>query len=279
MTIGNKSFEVLTNQFVASGYPVVRQVEQQYEIEGQIRLVERDLKKIEHYTKDGIEIFNRLQSRIVNIKNKSYASDNNSCSLLEIENDIANATSPQLILGSSFMKCPACGLNFLRSSFGDHTLVCSQKLIEITKSDENAIVSNGKGCCMTTNQSRSMLLPVATKPQAPLNLHAINISCDSIDISWDSPILDGGKPLTEYEILFDKSKIKRNLIQKDVNSEERESSLCSRRCFSTLLTQNIFTCSGLMASSEYSIKLRCRNIIGWSDFSKILDGVITLRKI
>ena len=34
-----------------------------------------------------------------------------------------------------------------------------------------------------------------------------------------------------------------------------------------------------MASSEYSIKLRCRNIIGWSDFSKILDGVITLRKI
>jgi hypothetical protein len=179
----------------------------------------------------------------------------------EVNNDINVLYSKRSILSRQFQICTGCSRKLPSMAYQDHLKVCSfhskfpvQKETE-TKGDEST----------KPNQS-NVAIKAIVKSHPPRNLRVSSVGSSSITIEWDDPIFNGGAPIIDYEVFY--SKRGKRMNQK-----------CTKWCNLYPIPKNIYTIDGLAASTTCTnIKIRCRNKVGWSDFSAIMDDVKTKGK-
>lgn len=60
--------------------------------------------------------------------------------------------------------------------------------------------NNGRG---ESDKSQSLSIYAATIPDVPLDLMKVASSGSFVTFSWSPPALDGGSPITDYEVYWD----------------------------------------------------------------------------
>jgi hypothetical protein len=178
----------------------------------------------------------------------------------EVDNDLNVLYSKRNVLSHRFQICEVCNTKLPSLAYQEHLKVCAfhSRCLGQEEAETNQDLS--------TKHHDDDKDDVVVKSQPPRHLRISSIGSSSITIEWDDPLFNGGAPIIDYEIFY--SKRGKRMKQK-----------CTRWCNLHPLPENIYTIDGLAASTTYSnIKIRCKNKVGWSDFSVIIDNVKTKGK-
>lgn len=126
-----------------------------------------------------------------------------------------------------------------------------------TNNDSSLIEMTGEQTTSTIIDTSSKTSPVTCVPDAPRNFTATEITPDSFTVVWDDFRSD--EAIIDYEIRYS------HLVQ----GKQIEAFLsCSRWCLKRPLPAGRFVVHNLAPATEYhNIAIRCRNALGWSNFS------------
>lgn len=243
------------NNFHSERYATVRQLGHQFKIKSFLDEIDDSMDNLFQKTKVQIQTGD-------NIKAKDFSHGEGKFGLTadqEVDRELNLLTSRRNILSSIYMDCPNCDQKIMHCCRNDHNLVClgieSDVHVEI---DEN-------------NQREKKKINIAVRPHPLRNLRVIGISCDAIQIAWDLPIFQGGEDLIDLEISYSCEKYDEKKSQR-----KTEKLSCLRWCYKEPISSNCFVLDGLLASTQYSgIRMRCRNRIGWSNYSEAIDYIQT----
>lgn len=172
----------------------------------------------------------------------------------EVDYDINVRYSKRSLLNDLFVKCTSCNSELPKAAIQEHLKVCHFKTFLMGQMLDNI---------ESQPQTDESFFSATVRPQPPRNLRISSSSSSSFTIQWDSPIFDGGAAIVDYELVFS---CRQRRVQ--VN--------CKCLCMRKPLPTSSFVIDGLTASNTYSnIKLRCKNDVGWSDFSSRIDSIQT----
>ena len=117
----------------------------------------------------------------------------------EIDRDIKNASSRCTLIASQCVECPFCSNTFLRQFIDDHLLVCANSKKngdDRTQAEDTKFIKLHEQT--TGRDAKYREHDMAVRPHPPRNLKVTHVGFDSISISWDKPIFDGGGYLMDY---------------------------------------------------------------------------------
>lgn len=249
------------NKFHANRYPIMRQIGHQFKAENKHDNVETSIQDLIYKTKSKMEFSDMVKTKLQNSLDDSRFLMNRTADE-DIDRELNVFTSRRAILSAQqYMECPYCMEKILRCSQNEHARVCegyhSNKDVE--KNQVSRVKINVRN--------------IAVKPHVLRNLRLISVCFDAIHIAWDPPIFDGGEPLINFELSFfcESDRIHRKKARtKNIYMS------CLRWCNKEPCAANSFVLDGLRASTQYSgIRVRCKNSIGWSDYSTALHSVKT----
>ena len=248
----------------SSRYSFMRQVEQQCASEGKSLLIGNELQALRMQTRSTVEQIDNYKTRLEKIQHGLWYGLTEKNIDSEIDGDVKNFTSRRTLITSQCVKCSVCSKSFLKQFIDDHLLVCKTLKKPKTRTQH-------------CNQTSEIAESIAVRPLPPRNFKVMHAGFNTISFCWNKPILDGGEPLIDYQIFYGciNSNMKAERPSKQKNNI-RYSTICSRWCLKSPIPTNTFTLEGLQAATKYTdIKIRCKNIIGWSDFSGKISMVKT----
>ncbi len=238
------------NNFYSGRYATVRQLGHQFKVKSFLDKIDHSMDNLLQKTKVQIQTGDSIKAK--NFKFDLTADQ-------EVDRELNLCTSRRNILSSIYMDCPKCNQKIMYCCHNDHNLVC----LGIESDVHVAIDEN--------NEREEKKINIAVRPHPLRNLRVIGISCDSIKIAWDLPIFQGGEDLIDFEISYLCEKYDEKKSQRKI-----EKLSCLRWCYKEPISSNCFLLDGLVASTQYSgIRMRCRNSIGWSDYSEAIDWIQT----
>jgi hypothetical protein len=105
-------------------------------------------------------------------------------------------------------------------------------------------------------------------PDAPRNLRVFEVGHDSFTLIWDYP--DNDNAVIDYEIKY-------SYLNLNEGNEKEVSMSCCRWCLKIPIPKGRFIMENLSPNTEYhDVAIRCRNIVGWSDFSNSIRRLTTI---
>jgi hypothetical protein len=232
-------------------YDLFRQAEDNLLINDKLQTIQNDLADLRRKAMTANRVMDGILDRRSNPQDATE----------EIENDINVLYSKRNVLSHRYQICNECNTRLPLLAYQEHLKICLFRsrlsVQEETKSYPD----------LSTEHQINFENKAVVKSHPPRNLQVISVGSSSITFKWDAPLFNGGAPIIDYEFVH--SKRGKRMTQK-----------CSRWCNSYPIPKNIYTIDGLEASTTYSnIKIRCKNKVGWSDFSAIIDHVQTTGKL
>lgn len=243
----------------AKRFTTIRQIGKQSQIENNFVKIDNSILNASSTIRAQIENIDSFETRLRNLHG-NFKQENGDTADEEVNRELNISTSRRAILYSQHLKCPYCMKQIRREYLDDHTQMCKYKF------DSNNI---------TTFHNADIL---AVRPHPLRNLKLVDVSFDSIRIRWDVPIFEGGEPLTDFEVSYCCASMK---IYDDCRKEGKKKVLHKRMsclwfCNRKPLKGTSFIIEGLSASVLHlGIKIRCKNVAGWSDYSEALEAVKT----
>jgi hypothetical protein len=247
------SEKITLNNFVAERYNTLRRIGVQCKAANQFEGIDDSIETIFSETKAKHQVCTTIESTL-----KQSRKDLESVRLVtadvEVDRDISNITSHRIISFTQYIYCSKCMQKILTCSSNDHDRVCFG--IPSLHGDEQNEIKD-----IVCNN-------IAMLPHTVRNLRLVGVTFDAIKIIWESPIFYGGEALIDYEISYC---IESSNLCKRARSKRMFMS-CLRWCDRVLRKNNDFILDGLSASTLYtSIRVRCKNKIGWSNYSSAID--------
>ena len=243
----------------AKRFTAIRQIGKQSQIENDFVKIEDSIKDASSTIKAQIENINSFETRLRNLHG-NFKEENGDAADEEVNRELNISTSRRAILYSQHLKCIYC-MKHIRSEYlDDHTQMCKYKF------DSNTIAS-----CHDVDI-------LAVRPHPLRNLKLVAVSFDSIRIGWDVPIFEGGEPLTDFEVSYCSTltRISDNCKKQGKTKVLNQRMSCLRFCNKNPSKGSSFIINGLSAGMLYlGIKIRCKNVVGWSDYSNVLESVKT----
>lgn len=232
-------------------YDLFRQVDNNLIINDKIQVLQNDLMGLRRKTMTTSGVIDGILEKELKSQDATE----------EVNNDINVFYSKRSILNRQFQICIGCGIKLPSMAYQDHLKVCAfHSKFPVRKETKTKVDVSTK-----LNQS-NVANNAIVKSHPPRNLRVSSVGSSSITIEWDDPIFNGGAPIIDYEVFY--SKRGKRMNQK-----------CTRWCNLYPIPKNIYTIDGLAASTTYTnIKFRCKNKVGWSDFSAMIDNVKTKGK-
>ena len=257
----NDKQKSLSNNLYAERYSIMRQIGHQFKTENTLGQIDKTVEGLFRKTKADIEFSGVLNTQLKNSR------DDFGCKVTrtadqDIDRELNVFTSRRAILSTQYMECPTCLEKILIHNHDDHVRVCTSVHLSgkgVDSRKTKAIERNDKN--------------IAVRPHQIRNLRLIGVTFDAIHIVWDLPIFDGGEPLIDFELSYfcDLEKIPDNR-----GRNKRISMSCLRWYNKEPIIAESFILDGLSASTQYlGIRMRCKNRIGWSDYSTPIDVVKT----
>lgn len=164
-----------------------------------------------------------------------------------------------------FSECAVCGRKILVHLLPQHLSNC--QLREAT--GERAPVFD-------VEQDR--ITSIATfAPHPPRNCRAINRGSSFIEWAWDPPVMDGGLPVTDYELSFDARVVEFDSVAEKYKkwTEVQPSQRTSRWGLKQPVHHHGYRLIGLRGGTEYcNFRIRCCNLRGWSEWVDMLPDRI-----
>ncbi len=246
----------------AERYHIVRQIERQNILTNILDQVDHNVQDVAQKTKSELGFSGVLKMTL------NYSQDD--CKSLprrtadqDVDRELNQSACRRAIASTQLMECPTCQQKILICCFVEHNLVCRRSCVK---------ESNDRGQVQKSKVTGSIHVPdrvtIAMRPHPIKNLRLIAVSFDAIHLAWDPPIFDGGEPLIDFQLSY--------YIRNKQDKAKRTSMSCLRWCQRKPHAVNSFILYGLHASSYYlDIRIRCRNCIGWSDYSVAIDSVKT----
>lgn len=245
-------------------YDLIRQADKQNQIEFKVASISRDLGELKRSTRSIIDhvdelIFQKKASRSM-LQNDSGTLKQTTDR--EINQDLNIKYSKRGLKGKSFIQCKLCKKSILDAIYNYHLDVCSIRKKNSSRAKQSIIHSH--------NDPKNMdkaLFETKVRPTPPRNLRIGAIDHSSFTLQWDDSIFDGGSTILDYEISY------------SIGSRI-ESFSCSIFVMVNPLPGGIFLVSDLQAKTSHrDVKVRCRNKIGWSDYSESIDVITTKGEI
>ena len=238
-----KSLTCMKKSYDADRYNILRRANQQCSIESNFNRFEKETRLLTKTIKSHVERTTDIEHRIHNVRNDSSHLDTFRCASNDVDRELNVKYSKRSFLASQYTSCPKCHQKILLVSMHDHDLVCGFEDV---------------------NPPRHGTDKISLKPLSPRNLSILDVSFDSVSIGWDPPIFDGGERIYDYE------------LQYTCGEEFLKTISCSCWCLKSPLPRDTFKLEGLKGSATYSnIQLRCKNVIGWSDYSEAINSIKT----
>jgi hypothetical protein len=237
------------NNFYSGRYATVRQLGHQFKVKSFLDEIDHSIDSLLQKTKAEIQTGD-------SIRVKDFFDGEGKFGLTadqEVDRELNVLNSRRNILSSRYINCPKCNQKIICCCHHDHDLVCLG-----IKTDVHEEIDENK-----TN--------LAFRPHPLRNLREIGVSCDAIKIAWDLPIFQGSEELIDFEISYSYEIYGEKKVER-----KREKFSCLQWCYKEPISSNCFVLDGLIASTPYSgIRMRCRNQIGWSDYSEAIDCIQT----
>lgn len=245
------------NNFFAGRYPTMREVGHHFKAKKALDQIESSMDNLVGRTKAELQISGSMNSQLQQSIN-DFGSTLEQTADQEIDKELNVSTSRREILSTKYFVCLHCNQKILNRCQREHFRICDGVNRSKEKTDTNKCKDN---------QNVEI---IAVQPHPLRNLRLIGVSFDAIKISWDLPIFDGGETLVDFEISYCCESFRKRARAKRVSMS------CLRWCNKVPLCGNSFILDGLSAATQYTgIRMRCKNRIGWSDYSTPIDCVKT----
>lgn len=243
-------------------YSTIRQIGTQNQLEDVLHKLDNSIEESSQKTRTKLEKLHSFQIRSrylydnVRAKHTPTADE-------EVDKELNILTSRRTILFSQHLECPQCLKSIRREHLNEHLQIC-----KYNSTQDNDIEQFNDAS-------------IAVKPHPLRNLKIVSTSFDSIRLSWDLPIFQGGEPITDFEVSYC------HAPTKHIKSKETKSKMkivhkklsCLRFCNKTPCMDQSFIIEGLSAAQLYlSVRIRCKNVAGWSDYSEGIESVKTRGK-
>lgn len=202
-----------------------------------------------------------------------------------------NKSRDNLALGfrECFKTCTKCGSRIFCSAVAGHDAICKgvQRRGDHEEADEESVFRGSHSqcrCCgnlvlasaiklhevecrrrfrRATCEARSTTSGIATAPRPPRDVRVAGTGPTSIELAWESPILDGGAQIAEFEVAY------------RLNGVEMRQTTTSF-CLKEPVANHGAVLQELRGDTEYSdVRVRCLNAKGWSEWSQSLLSVRT----
>lgn len=205
--------------------------------------------------------------------------------------DSMSAARDHVALGlrRCFKTCVRCGNHIFRSAVAGHDAVCKgvQHRDDYDEAEEESLfhgshsqcrccgslvpasavklheVECRRRCRRAAYEARSATSGVVTVPRRPRDVRVAGIGPTSIELEWESPILDGGAQITDFEVSY------------RLNGVEMRQTTTSF-CFREPVANHGAVLQELRGATNYSeVRVRCLNAKGWSGWSEALLSIRT----
>ena len=308
------STQLLLNKVQADKHVLMRHIERQLGAEEKAYQIDRRMKILRNNTKSKLNSLDSMEKRIWKLKEQLNNNVIGNNSLLHsgknhVDKELRELNS-NAIIRKTTVPCTFCGKRFLRAVVTDHESMCSSSslvqsnLVDVSQPETDSQDFKSKFTFYKshtgdnsredideknyplshesnmTNSDDQNITTAEVRPQSPRNLRIVKTSSYSIELIWDPPILDGGLPIYDFEISYIhciKEEIESGKARKQ--KQRHETSQCSRWCLENPVPNNTYIMSDLNASTLFlDIKIRCRNEIGWSDYSIPIERCYTSSK-
>ena len=249
------------HELYSKRYPAIRQIGRQSQVEDAFFKLDGSIAESSQKARAKIGNLDSIQTRIrcldynAKVKHTETADE-------EIDRELNISTSKRTILYSQHIECPYCLKCIRREHLDRHMLICMYN----SKRDGNI--------------EPHKETEIAVKPHPLRNLRIVATSFDAIHLTWELPIFQGGEEISDYEVSYS------HLLRKYCGTTSAKSKMvhktasCLRLCKKEPFVHGSFIIDGLSASEQYfEIKIRCKNKMGWSDYSKAVESVKTRGKL
>lgn len=133
---------------------------------------------------------------------------------------------------------------------------------------DNVIATSSATVDVTNNYQ------ITSAPSPPTNFRVTQISHDSFTAVWDTATNDDQQTIVDYEIKYTST------TEEEGNDQQQVQISCSRWCMKQPIPNNgRHQVENLQPNTQYNdIAIRCRNSIGWSEFSNSINSIKTTSK-
>eukprot|EP00814_Leptocylindrus_danicus_P004607 CAMPEP_0116006670 /NCGR_PEP_ID=MMETSP0321-20121206/1863_1 /TAXON_ID=163516 /ORGANISM="Leptocylindrus danicus var. danicus, Strain B650" /LENGTH=263 /DNA_ID=CAMNT_0003475261 /DNA_START=158 /DNA_END=946 /DNA_ORIENTATION=+ len=220
------------NHYEAKNYQFMRQINHQYTIAGKLERLKNDLRESEAKRTQKMEMLRQQEARIEILRN-SLTGPHDVEREVDLEvNSLSKIKSSAVKCGSEVVTCIKCGKKFLHRLFPSHDQYCS------SADDSNA----------QHQRQHELQLTCVMEPQPPRNVAVSSIGHNFIILSWNSPILDGGDAIYDYEIAFRECRLVTVGKSKTTAESKCVTLTCSRWCMKNPIPSNSFRVDSLRAN-------------------------------
>jgi hypothetical protein len=254
-----KSTALAVSNAQISGQIIFTRLKQQLKIQHGLKGL--DTTRISRLGKSKVDSLDDLERRVTKMRHElktlhvSTVAEDVSADLM-----ISNSSH----VDSQFTSCSRCERKILVRLFAAHDAACARL------KSEDTIYQGSRPIPKVGEEVQQLINTFATfKPQPPRNCLVVAKGPSFIAWEWESPVFDGGLPVTDYEISYVAKLIEFDKIKgKFKRSTEVCSSLkTSQWCLSEPVCHKGYKMEGLHGGAEYTkLMIRCANVLGWSEW-------------
>jgi len=253
-------------------YQYLRQVDQHFKNEHNIRQISRNIRQADRLRIHSIRCIDSCVKRLFDLKGRiSFHSNSKSDVHNDIKYEIKNSLPKHRLIVNKLDYSKHLLQENPEQSRGSDILSGIGQTSDLKTKTNGEITNKNAHVRLSAPTCHEIKNMIKTKPQAPLNLHLKWVGHNSVSLGWSPPILNGGDPISEYQVSFSPTKVEKKGKRMNRTIMKPIIINCSRWCLKRPVPNYGFFCSNLSASTEFvNLRVKCRNSIGWSSFSKPL---------
>ena len=243
----------------ASRFPLMRRVDQHFTLQSKLENYGEEISRVSGRNKTALASLGSQERRIREmqalLRGESSSSDDHQT---DTNNDISQQQYDQQSGTTT-------------ENNNDDALVrqSHQSMTHDSSADEsdNLIGTSSATVDVTSNNQNTSV------PSPPINFRVTQISHDSFTAVWDT---NNQQTIVEYEIKYSYS----STIEEGGDDQQQVQISCSRWCMKQPVPNNgRHQVDNLQPNTRYDdISIRCRNSVGWSDFSNSISSITTTLK-
>lgn len=236
--------------------------EQQLQIQGSLRSLDRDVSRASRLGKARVDTLTDLEHRINKLryilKKPGYSETTDQ--VVDGELRASNNT----VIDKHFTTCSRCGRRIIIKLFEAHSTACTKISIAGGRDTKPPIYDINVHPTITFG---------TFPPQKPRHCQLVDKGCNFLEFSWEPPIIDGGLPITEYEIRYKVVHRNFDVVEKLWHRRVEEMPIVQTSWWaaSRPVCHTGYRLTGLEADKEHiEMQVRCANLKGFSDWANLL---------